>query len=221
MILNAYAAFGVLCVPRTRARDPTERPRVPAHFTRYRWTLSQGLTASDTATREQPSIWGENIIFGHASPHSLARGIPQICPGWGMEPPQQNKGVGVGVVMSRRKQNGCSDTSPCHHARGASHSRKHAPHQIHQGENTSEPRKVTAEREHQRAIQGTSEREHQRDIQGASASDKRTAFWCTLFPHSRHYSPRAMHYCMLYDTKQNKRVYISGAGCTKGCILFV
>ena len=119
---------------------------MPAHFTRHRWTLSQGLTASDTATREQPSIWGENIIFGHASPHSLARGIPQICPGWGMEPPQQNKGVGVGVVMSRRKQNGCSDTSPCHHARGASHSRKHAPHQIHQGESISEPCKG-----HQRA----------------------------------------------------------------------
>ena len=84
-----------------RARDPTERSRVPAHFTRYRWTLSQGLTASDTATREQPSIWGENIIFGHASPHSRARGIPQICPVWGMEPPQKSKGVGVGVQCNK------------------------------------------------------------------------------------------------------------------------
>ena len=42
-----------------RAREPTERPRVPAHFTRYKWTLSQGFTASNTATREQPSIGKE------------------------------------------------------------------------------------------------------------------------------------------------------------------
>ena len=152
-----------------RAREPTERPRGPARFTRHRWTLSQGLTASDTATREQPSIWGENIIFGHASPHSLARGILQICPGWGMEPPTEIKGVGVGAVMSRRKQNGCSDTSPCHHARGASHRRKHAPPD-------------TPGREYLRAMQGTSEREYQRATQAGIREQQNRSIQVCIIP---------------------------------------